>query len=57
MRKDTERIKLKSLLTVTSAYKRVNPKGKFKKQWKENTYILATESPAKNIAEAKNSPI
>lgn len=57
MCKDTERIKLKSLLTVTSAYKRVNPKGKFKKQWKENTYILATESPAKNIAEAKNSPI
>lgn len=57
MCKDTEGIKLKSLLTVPSAYKRVNPKGKFKKQRKENTYISATESLAKNIAEAENSPI
>lgn len=44
------------LLIVLPKYKRVDPKGKIKKQQKENTCKLATEPLAKNIAETNSIP-
>lgn len=44
------------LLVVLPTQKRVNPRGKIKKQQKENTCKFATETLTKNIAENNSVP-